>query len=766
MTGERRAMACVTLTALMAQWSYAIAGEKPLFFVLGAGVALLSTWVVERRLTGQPPVPGWLLNTLVVLAALNLIWEFLRPDRQDVISRLSDFLSLVMLTKMLDRRRVRDERQLLSLSVFVTLGAVLTGQSLGLGLALLAMTPLAVCSAVMLQLLASGEGQRESVARAGTAREGEALRRRWVELRTMRSAWRLGVLCVMAGAAGGVVVFMLAPRQVAGQLGGVGGARTGSGSVTGYRDQFRLGESGLLSQSNETVMDILVRDGLGGEVRELSAPLYLRGNVLTRYDAQSGQWTRGGPGTESELEPGTRVGSGSMAVGDRSSGRVAMTVEISQRSAQASQLAPLFAPLRVVQVKGPSQSTLRFDAGTTLLSGNWAGGRLAYTVVSMSGYTERNARAARVDTSAVPAAARELAQEVLRSARVVLPAEGELAEASVARAAAQAVSGHLRRSFGYTLEMQGPPEGSGMDPLTYFLTERRQGHCEYFAAAMVAMLQGVGVPARVVTGYVAQEFNDLTGHFVVRQSDAHAWAEVQIEAGRWESFDPTPPAGLLVTQRREGGVGAWVRQVWEAVEFSWLDNVVAYESGVKIDLVAQLSSRRGSEATARLTRSVSGVQSWVRRNLPGDTLVGVVVVVVGAVVALGLVVLAARGLVRAVGWLARRWGLRGWLARWGLARGQRGSSGPVVTAQTKFYAEMLTALRHGGLAKPTFLPPMLHARGAVRVANAPAGGAAEGLTGLYYAARFGGRELSEAERAQAAAGLLDLRRALEPQRKQ
>jgi transglutaminase-like putative cysteine protease len=771
MTAKRVTLVCVTLTAMLAQWSYALAAEKPLFLMLGLAGAVVSSLIVERRLAGRSPAPRWLLNALVVAAALNLGFEFVRADRQDVISRLSDFLSLVMLIKMLDRGRVRDERQLLALAVFVTIGAVLTGQSLGLGLALLAMTPVAICSVVLLQLMGNAEQELAAMARVGRDRGAVEQRDRWKSLRTARSAWRAGLACVALSAAGGVVVFVVAPRQVASQLSGLGGARTGAPAVTGYRDQFRLGEAGLLSQSSETVMDIVVKDAQGQELRELSAPLYLRGNVLDTYDPLTGAWTRAevvraSPPSDSspssDHEAFVRLGNGSMALGDRSLGRVPLTLEVSQRAAQGSQFAPMFAPLRTVQVKGPGQATMRFDALTNLLSANWSGGRLVYSVVSVSGYTEPVRRVPQIDPASIPPAARDLASRVLSEARVELGSSDQPPEPQVVRAAAQALSAHLRSSFQYTLEMEAPPEGSGVDPLTYFLTQRRMGHCEYFAAAMAAMLQSQGVGARVVTGYVAQEFNDLTSRFVVRQSDAHAWCEVMVEPGRWETFDPTPPAGLLVTQRRQRSVGAWVRQAWEAVEFSWLDNVVAYESGIKVDILGQVSGRRGTEATARLTRSVTGVQNWMKRNLPGDTAVGAGVLAVAGVAALLGVFFMARGLVKAAGWLAARLGLGHLLARW-RARAGRVAPG-LTTPQTRFYAQMLSTLAQAGLPKPGWVPPQRHALGPVSTASPQAGLASAELTALYYAARFGERDLTGAQRERAAAALVHLQESLEAAR--
>jgi hypothetical protein len=55
----------------------------------------------------------------------------------------------------------------------------------------------------------------------------------------------------------------------------------------------------------------------------------------------------------------------------------------------------------------------------------------------------------------------------------------------------------------------------------------------------VFLMRAAGVPARVVTGYQGGELNPLDGYLTVRQSDAHAWAEVWLPRRGWVRVDPT-----------------------------------------------------------------------------------------------------------------------------------------------------------------------------------------------------------------------------------
>jgi len=101
---------------------------------------------------------------------------------------------------------------------------------------------------------------------------------------------------------------------------------------------------------------------------------------------------------------------------------------------------------------------------------------------------------------------------------------------------AQAAMTHFRREpFVYTLR----PPRLGFDPVDEFLFETRRGYCEHYASAFVTLMRAAGVPARVVMGYQGGELNPVGNYLLVRQADAHAWAEVWDEARGWVRVDPT-----------------------------------------------------------------------------------------------------------------------------------------------------------------------------------------------------------------------------------
>ena len=105
------------------------------------------------------------------------------------------------------------------------------------------------------------------------------------------------------------------------------------------------------------------------------------------------------------------------------------------------------------------------------------------------------------------------------------------------------------KPFFYTLV---PPE-LGQNPVDEFLFETRRGFCEHYASSFVFLMRAAGVPARVVTGYQGGEMNPLGEYLIVRQSDAHAWAEVWVKGEGWVRVDPT---AAVSPARVQSGIAA------------------------------------------------------------------------------------------------------------------------------------------------------------------------------------------------------------------
>jgi transglutaminase-like putative cysteine protease len=104
----------------------------------------------------------------------------------------------------------------------------------------------------------------------------------------------------------------------------------------------------------------------------------------------------------------------------------------------------------------------------------------------------------------------------------------------------QAVVDYLLANHKYSLTIDPGPG----DPVANFLLSNppKDAHCEYFAASTALLLRCVGLPTRYVTGYYAHE-GDGKNTVIVRQRDAHAWAEVWVNNVGWVTVDATPGNG-------------------------------------------------------------------------------------------------------------------------------------------------------------------------------------------------------------------------------
>ena len=136
------------------------------------------------------------------------------------------------------------------------------------------------------------------------------------------------------------------------------------------------------------------------------------------------------------------------------------------------------------------------------------------------------------------------------------------------------ISRFFQDSFRYSLEMEPISRKLGSSSrLRYFLENRLDAHCEFFATATVMLLRARGHEARLSTGYLVHEQNDETDNFEAKNRGAHAWAEVFDPASqRWGIVESTPGISELIdsfSQDSENVTGQGGFAVTEESWFSW-----------------------------------------------------------------------------------------------------------------------------------------------------------------------------------------------------
>ena len=214
------------------------------------------------------------------------------------------------------------------------------------------------------------------------------------------------------------------------------------------------------------------------------------------------------------------------------------------------ELAPAFAttwlplpyPVRQVQVKG----NWRFDS-RTLDVADVGGDRTAGLTYSATAFApqfsasvlegslpapSRIRRPMTAVPSDLPPVISQRAEEVTRGART-----------NFEKAVALQDWFRTKGGFTYSLDQRG---GSGMSLLADFVTNDRVGYCEQFAAAMAAMGRSLGIPSRVVVGFLDGE-QQADGRVLYTSDDRHAWPEMYFSGAGWVRFEPTPAARAGVT---------------------------------------------------------------------------------------------------------------------------------------------------------------------------------------------------------------------------
>ncbi len=203
--------------------------------------------------------------------------------------------------------------------------------------------------------------------------------------------------------------------------------------------------------------------------------------------------------------------------------------------------------------------------------------------------------------------------------------QDERDDGTYAQSLVQAVLEHLRsQDYIYTLA----PGRYGEDSphlIDEFWMDRRLGFCEHFSAGFVVVMRALGVPARIVTGFQGADAELQDGYLVVRNSQAHAWAEVWISGQGWRRVDPTaavapdrvnlgntlqPAPGVLAGALGEFNPTLWrglraVGRAWEQLNNRWQQHVLNYSRGDQFDLLKQLGWRSPDwQALAQLAAAV------------------------------------------------------------------------------------------------------------------------------------------------------------------
>ncbi|TYK67675.1 DUF3488 domain-containing protein [Comamonas sp. Z3] len=551
--------------------------------------AALLLWRARLALTGAPLPGRWVLaGTLAV--AIAATWA----THKTIVGRDAGVTLIVMLLalKTLELRARRDAMVVFFLGFFVLLSNFFYSQSL----------PTAV--AMVLGLMGLLTALVNAHMTAGKPPLMQALR-----TASGLALWGAPVM---------VALFLFFPRMA--PLWGV--PSDDMAGRSGLSENMRVGEVAALALDDSVALRIRF-DTPGGQEPPANT-LYFRGPVLSQFDGRNWQ---ADPVLDAMAMPQLRV-SGEPV-------RYQMLIEPSKRrwltlldAARAEPQIPPGASVGRLRMSSslqwlswrPITDVLRVDAQSYL---DFSHGPLQLTP-ELRRYLQ------------LPAGSNPHTKALGEQLRAELHAQPGT-DADTDRLIAAAMQRLKTGGYTYTLD---PGVVDSVHTADDFWFDSKQGFCEHIASAFAVLMRGMGVPARIVTGYQGGDRNSVDNYWTVRNSDAHAWTEVWIAGRGWVRVDPTgavAPSRVGQFQRLSAPPGAFasavgnfvdtgtlekLRAVWEAVNNRWNQWVINYTQSRQLNLLQSLGFE--SPSWTDLLRLLAGSLSalallwliWARATRP------------------------------------------------------------------------------------------------------------------------------------------------------
>ncbi len=473
--------------------------------------------------------------------------------------------------------------------------------------------------------------------------------------------------------------------------------------VSGFSNNVELGEVGNLKISTSIIMRVVIE---GSDIEDLGGvSLYFRGTSFDTFDGR--YWEKSDLNMRAIKRLYNRF-----YLDDSAS-----TNEISQQFfLEPTDSRVLFALSPPKVFEGPFINLYSDRYGTVEVRRPFSD-KIKYTVVS----------------DLIPAGEGSVSRDTVLSAKerrsyLQLPKDLDprirvLAQAitdgnSPPRDQAEDIRDYLLANMSYDLN----PDSMGDEPLTDFLFGERAGYCEHFATAMVVLLRIRGIPARLVTGFLSGQYNEMGSFYTVRASDAHAWVEAYFDDSGWVVFDPTPPAGRPVALSLSAA-----REFFENMVMKWNIYVVNYEMSDQIKMI-EGAIEAGKEGQRGLLEARGDLRDFLSGPKGGKKIF---------LIPLGIILTAA--FLVGVFYLVLFFTSFGFKRRGGDVRGA-----------VREYFRALRYLSRRGLKKDIRITPREFAS-EVRRKRPSLSSDMDILTDAYYAQRYGGAEPFGPKYSEAAA---------------
>jgi len=500
-------------------------------------------WRIAAELRGWKPLPALARHLLTALALAALFFSY-----GDLAGRRAavSLLTLMLALKLIEGYRIRDARLIVCFSLFLCATQFLFSQGV--------LMPLYGAATMIVAVVALTRLQRNE---AWSHESGNAPVVRASLFSELGFGFRLLAIAVPVG----LSFFLLFPRLAS--------------PLWGIPDDALDSKSGLSDKmSPGSIQQLFMDDSPAFRVTFEGAPpaasqLYWRGPVFWQFDGRTWKGSFYGSNIPASTQPSLQDAPWSYKV----------QLEPNERNW-------LFALDYPVTTPADTRLTMDYQ----LIRREPVIQLLQYSMVSNPQFVDAPElpMTLRAQALQIPEDSNPRTRRLVEEWRQATPIDQEFV---------QRVLDHFNQQpFHYSLDSPL----LGRNSVDEFLFETRTGFCEHYASAFAVMMRMAGIPTRIVTGYMGGWYNALGDYYLVRQSDAHAWAEVWLPEQGWTRVDPTGAVSPLRVQR--GSLSAlsaprhlvdfpWLRQVrnsFDIVQQRWNDWVIEYGAGQQARLFAPL----------------------------------------------------------------------------------------------------------------------------------------------------------------------------------
>jgi transglutaminase-like putative cysteine protease len=731
----------VFLLILLGFTGYGLAAEAPGIWALSVLLVVANAWFVKLGLF--KPMPR-LLAFAVALIALLVVFLPNRDHPGNLILGAGEFLVLLQLVKVWELRGNRDYGEILILSVLLMVAAAISTASLLFGVIFVFYLFLSLYCCLLFHLKFETDEARRALAIPSDLVNPATLRQDQRHL--PRSMRRLTVLVAIFSITFAVLVFLLFPRGPgAGMFMQMQPRR--QETLTGFSDHVDFQTVASIAQNETSVAQVQLFKN--GAPQGYTGPLLLRGATHDLYTGAGSlehppyTWERTqsltldvpGDGGDSKT-PWALANQYGISPYAQFLEKIEInpigTLTIFAMQGPVSILPENLGINRVPVIHySPVDETLQFSEQPVQRSKY----SIYYTGTLGNLPPDPDRARSNIDPLIAQYALRDEVTGGLGARRKAIAAtQPSGGPTELDELIARNIESYLRNHFEYTLDLTAMSRIQGRDPVVAFLYDFKKGHCEYFAGAMTLLCQSLGMDARMVVGFKCDEYNNLGAYYNVRQSHAHAWVEVFTPDG-WKTFDPTSGHEAAANQ---AGLWAKTRQLFDFLQYTWQDAVIAYDSDNRENLIQNIDNHlanttmSGSAAVGDLQKLPDEVGEWLANRIAGPLI--------------GLLTVA---LIGSIGWyFFERLKLRRRASRIGI-RFLPAADQFRLVRQLAFYDELLQLLARHRIDRPDHLTPLEFSE-MLSFLPSEAYDRIYRLTKIFYRIRYGQIELNAAQQRRLA----------------